>query len=436
MKQILTIVCGIIMLLFARQCCAKVYIDIASPFATRLAIAIPNFQNTGPQPDQAGVLTKMPAVIAEDLNFSGFFRILNTAAVADSSASSGITANTIAWENWSMIGAEALVTGGISLSGSELVAELRLFDAVQRQLIVGKRYFGTLQDSRLIAHKFSNEILKNLTGEESIYETKIAFEIGSRGKKEIAIADFDGSRMETVTSYNSLCLSPAWSPDGKKIAFTSYKDGNPSLYVKDLTTGRTDLVSHKKGVNITPAWSHDGKKIALTLSLNNGNSEIYILDVSSRALERLTDDWATDVSPTWSPDDTQIAFVSSRSGTPQIFVLDVATKRVRRITMVGGYNTSPDWSPKGNRVVYAGQQGGIFNIFVVSTDGTLFQQLTHNQGSNERPSWSPDGRFIAFSSNRTGKKEIYIMRADGSGQKKITSGSGEKTAPAWSPFLR
>jgi len=436
MKRAQIIVVCIALLLSSQHCFAKVYIDLYSPFATRLAIAIPNFQNTGTQQDSAGISAKMPAVIAEDLNLSGFFRILNTSAIADNSSSLGLTASTIKWENLNMIGAEALVTGGFTLNGGELVAELRLFDTVQRQLIVGKRYFGKAQDSRLIAHKFSNEILKNLTGEESIFETKIAFEKGTRGNKEIALADFDGSRMETITSYNSITISPAWSPDGKKLAFTSYKDGNPSLYIKDIATGRTELVSNKKGVNITPAWSHDGRKIALTLSLNNGNSEIYLMDVASRALERLTDDWATDVSPTWSPDDTQIAFVSSRSGTPQIYVLDVATKKVRRITMEGSYNTSPDWSPKGNRIVYASQLGSGFNIFMVSTDGALFQQLTHRQGNNERPSWSPDGRFITFSSNRTGKKEIYIMRADGSGQKKITSGSGEKTAPAWSPFLR
>ena len=415
---------------------AKVYIDIFSPFATRLPIAVSPFKNTGSQPDTGNIAAKMAAVIQQDLELSGFFRVLDAGAVAQDPASAGITINTITWDSWTMIGAEALVTGGISVNNSELVAELRLFDAVQRQSIVGKRYFGRLEDARLIAHKFSNEIFKSLAGEQSIFETKIAFEKSSRGDKEICIADFDGSRAETITAMNSICLNPAWSPDGKKIAFTSYTDGNPDLYIKDLASEKTERVSHKKGINITPAWSPDGGKIALTLSLNNGNSEIYILDVATRELERLTDDPANDVSPTWSPGGDAIAFVSSRSGSPQIFVAELPGKKVRRITFDGAYNTSPDWSPKGNKIAYAGQQGGTFNIFVINTDGTLFQQLTHSQGRNEDPSWSPDGRFIAFSSNRSGKNEIYIMRADGTGQKKITGGAGEKTSPAWSPSIK
>jgi TolB protein len=415
---------------------AKVYLDILSPFATRLPIAVPDFKNTGSQPDTDGIAAKMAATIRQDLDISGFFRILDTSAVSQDPASPGITADTITWDNWTIIGAETLVTGGVSLNSGELVAELRLFDAIQRQSIVGKRYFGRTEDARLIAHKFSNEIFKSLAGEQSIFETHIAFEKGSQGDKEICSADFDGARAETVTAMNSICLSPAWSPDGKKISFTSYVDGNPSLYVRDLVSGKTERVSHKQGVNITPSWSPDGRKIALTLSLNNGNSEIYSLDVATRELERLTDDPANDVSPTWSPGGDAIAFVSSRSGSPQIFVMELPGRKVRRITFEGSYNTSPDWSPKGNKIVYAGQQGGTFNIFVTNTDGTLFQQLTHGQGRNEDPSWSPDGRFIAFSSNRSGKNEIYIMRADGTGQRKITGGPGAKTNPAWSPFLK
>jgi TolB protein len=434
--RICTLIAAIMLIALPGRVSAKVYLDILSPFATRLPIAVPDFKNTGSQPDTDHTAAKMAAIIRQDLDLSGFFRVLDASAVSQDPASSGITIDTIKWDSWSIIGAEALVTGGISLSGSELVAELRLFDAVQRQSIVGKRYFGRAEDARLIAHKFSNEIFKSLAGEQSIFETKIAFEKGSRGDKEICVTDFDGSRAETITEMNSICLNPAWSPDGKKIAFTSYADGNPDLYVKDLVSGKTVRVSHKQGVNITPAWSPDGRKIALTLSLNNGNSEIYTLDVATRELERLTDDPANDLSPTWSPAGDAIAFVSSRSGSPQIFVMELPGKKVRRITFEGSYNTSPDWSPKGNKIAYAGQQGGTFNIFVINTDGTLFQQLTNNQGRNEDPSWSPDGRFIAYSSNRSGKNEIYLMRADGTGQRKITSGPGAKTSPAWSPFLK
>jgi len=42
---------------------AKVYLDILSPFATRLPIAVPAFKNTGSQPDTENIAAKMATVI-------------------------------------------------------------------------------------------------------------------------------------------------------------------------------------------------------------------------------------------------------------------------------------------------------------------------------------------------------------------------------------
>jgi TolB protein len=412
---------------------AKVYIDINAPSATRVPIIVPPFQNSGSQQDAQKLSTKMAAIISADLDFSGLFRIIDPKLLNESHLR-GVTQSQIKWDSLSVVGAEAIVTGVFSISSNRIEVEMRLFDAVQGRFIMGKKYNGTLDEHRQICHRFANEVFRELTGSPGIFETGIAYVMRTGQNKELYYCDYDGGNLRRLTTFDSLNLSPCFSPDASMLAFTSYRAGNPDLYLMNMASKRTEKISSKKGVNISPDWSPDGTKIALTLSLKDGNSEIYTLNVKNRALERMTEHWSTDVSPTWSPDGTQLAFVSSRSGNPQIFILNVANKLVRRVTFSkGNYNTSPAWSPRGDRIVYAGLSDGRFNIHCISPDGSNYRQITSGQGNNEDPSWSSDGRYITFSSNRTGRRELYIMRADGTGQKQITFGSGEKFDPTWSP---
>ncbi len=413
---------------------AKVYIDINAPSATRVPIIVPPFQNTGPQADDQKLAKKMVSIICANLEFSGMFRIIDPKLLKKEHLR-GVTRNQIKWDQLSVVGAEAIVTGAFAIQNNRINVELRLFDAVQGRFIMGKKYSGTLKEYRLICHRFSNELFRELTGSPGIFETGIVFVMKTNGSKELYSCDYDGGNLRRLTSYKSLTLSPCFSPDASMLAFTSYRAGNPDMYRMNLATRKTKKISSKKGINISPDWSPDGKKIALTLSLKDGNSEIYTLNVTSQRLERITEHWATDVSPSWSPDGRHIAFVSSRSGSRRIFVLTSANRSVRRLTFgKGNYNTSPAWSPRGDRIIYAGLTNGKFNINSIRPDGTDYRKLTYAQGNNEDPSWSPDGRYITFTSNRTGRKEIYIMRADGTEQKRITFGSGEKSDSAWSPF--
>lgn len=414
---------------------AKVYIYIDAPATSKFPIAVPRFKNMNALPDQQGISTSLAQVIAQDLELSGLFRLITPPPFLENTDDGGLTGERIRWNEWSLLGAEALIQGGFFQEDNGIRVEARLFDVIKGSFIAGKRYFGKADDLRLIGHKFSDEVMHRLTGQRGIFLTKIAFVSDRSGKKEIYLMDYDGHQLTQVTDHQSITLSPAWSPDGKQLLFTSYKKGNPDVYLRELFYGRESRISHYSGLNIAPEWSPDGKKIVLTLSEDRGNADIYIINLKGEKISRLTSEWANDVSPTWSPDGGEIAFVSNRSGTPQIYTMEVASKKVKRLTFEGNYNTSPAWSPRGDRIAFAGRREGSFAILTVNRDGSDLRQLTPDGVNCEDPSWAPNGRYLAFSSSRSGRKKIYIMLADGSGQKAVTTGTGNDTNPSWSPFL-
>ena len=404
---------------------AVVYLDIDSPSIKKIPIVIPNFKNQ--DPGEAGLGEAASALLGHDLDFTGYFRILDPRGYLGTPDDQG----SVDYKAWSLTGADLLVKGIYKMEGTRLLLTLRLFDLQKGRQLLGKEYDTTPRDYKKAIHRFADEILFLLTGEHGLFQTKIAFISTTTGKKEIGSSDFDGTNFHRLTQFNSITLTPRWSPRGNEIAFTSYKDGLPAVYLLQLPGLQTTKISARPGVNITPAWFPDGESLAVALN-NKGSSEILQLNRSGTVLQKLTQSWGIDISPSWSPDGRQLAFVSNRSGNPQIYVLNVASREVRRLTFQGNYNVGPVWSPKGNLIAYAGRVGGQFQIFTITPSGGEPLRLT-NGGNNESPEFSPDGRMLLFSSNRHGKSAIYVMNSNGSNQRRLTFMAGEQFSPSWCP---
>ena len=362
-------------------------------------------------------------IVESDVRLSGFFEV--TRAPAD------IEAFLDSFKDKKSSKEEVLVEGRVSADAAKIVFEGRLYDIGGSKTILSKRYKFDVSALRRAAHRFSDEVVLQLTGEKGIASTSIAFISNISGAKEVHVMDYDGYGDKQVTMERSICLSPHWSPDGQRIAYTSYSSGNPDIHVVGRYGGRPYTLSSYRGLNSSPAWSPDNRKIALTLT-KDGNAEIYVMNSDGSGLRRLTSHPGIDSSPSWSPGGRQIAFTSDRSGSPQIYVMEADGSNVRRLTLSGSYNDSPCWSPKGDRIVYASRIGNSFQIFVVDIAGANPVQLTSSAGNNENPSWSPDGRQIAFSSSRGGKRDIYVMNADGSNLRRLTT-RGDNYSPSWSP---
>jgi TolB protein len=408
------------------------YLDITQPYLRKIPIAVPYFKKISTGNDTAQLSKALSDLLANTLDFTGYFKIMNREAFLLSPQTDPGLAHVI-FHDWTSIGAELLITGGVLVKGNVLEVELRLYDTFKEKLLVGKRYKGGVSDQRRIIRRFCNDVIYSLTGTQGIFNTEIAFVSTSSGTKEIYNCEFDGYNVRRMTHKKSITLTPAWSSDMQWIAYTSYAKGKPDLYIKHLKENRGTVFS-KNGVNITPAWRPHRFELAATLSFS-GDPEIYLLTGTGKIIKRLTNNKGIDVSPTWSPDGKKMAFVSKRSGTPQIYIKNMDSGLVNRLTFQGRYNTQPDWSPKSDKIAYSGMENGLNNIFVIGVDGQGPIQLTHNEGDNESPSWSPDGSLIVFSSTREGPSRIYVMTGYGTDQKRLLTLKGEQTQPKWSPRL-
>jgi len=406
------------------------YIDISNPFLRKIPIAIPVFRYMPETQPTEKIAREMTGLLSETLEFTGFFKMLNKKAFLDNLQKTGISGSSLNFQNWTAIGAELLITGGLQIQNKLLIVELRLFDTFSGRLLVGKKYKGWNNDMRKIIRRFCNEIIERLTGNKGFFNSEIVFVSNHTGNKEIFICDFDGHNVKQITKNRSINLSPSWSYDKEWLAYTSYTKNKPDLYIRNMGKKRGVYVSFK-GHNITPSWHPSRLELAAALS-KVGNSEIYLLTGSGKIIKRLTFDWGIDVFPTWSPDGKKIAFVSNRSGNAHIYIQEIESGDVKRLTYEGNYNVSPSWSPKGDRIAFCGRTNDRFDIFVMNTDGSRKMQLTRNTKNNESPSWSPDGNLIVFSSTRNGKSRIYVMTSYGTDQRQLLSLPGEQFEPSWS----
>jgi TolB protein len=406
------------------------YIDIRNPFLRKIPLAVPHFKTMNDSARGADSARKAVELMTGSLDFTGFFKIMDRSSFLFDPQKSGVAATDINFQNWTVIGAELLITGMFEQTGDSVQMELRLFDTFKSRQVIGKRYAGQSSELRTMVLRFCTEVIYYLTGNKGIFSSKIAFVSTGSGKKEIYTCDFDGYAPARVTYNESITLFPAWSDDGEHLAYTSYKGGKPDLYIRNLNSKKETVVA-LNGINITPSWVPGRFEIAATLSFN-GAQEIYLLTGAGKVIKKLVSSRGTNVSPSWSPDGSKLAFVSDRTGGPQIYILDVASGNESRLTYEGKYNTQPAWSPRGDKIAYTSQVGGSQQVCVIGADGQNVMQLTREAGSSESPSWSPDGTLIVFSTNREGPSRLYVMTAFGTDARRLLLLNGEQTSPKWS----
>jgi TolB protein len=394
--------------------------------------AIPNLASLAGTAGNAA--RELEATLRADLDRTGIFEILGPDELAVLDLNGDLEHDA---DQYRSLGAAMLLQSEVKLEGDRIVLEGRLVDLASRQSIVGKRYRGTFDLSRRIAHTFADEIVLFLTSKRGIALTSIAFVSDRDGNKEIYMMDYDGHDQRKISGHKSISMSPSWSGLGDSLAYVSYFGGaGPALYLADVASGRKSPLVTEGSLNVSPTFSPDGRRVAFARALG-ANIEIFVCQRDGSGVRRLTNSPGIDTNPAWSPNGQEIAFTSSRAGSPQLYVMDVEGANVRRVTFQGEYNDGASWSADGTRIAFATRiDRNRFDIAVLDLVTLAAQKLTDGPGSNESPSFSPDGRRIAFAGARKGSTQVYVIDSRSGGGVEQLTFQGSNSGPDWSPYPR
>ena len=401
--------------------------------AAQIRLAFPAATTRGTLPaDAREAADRLEEALREDLRRTGIFTIQGPDALSVLELTGDQPRD---FELYRSLGNQAVLLAEIYLEGTDrLVLEGRVYDLASGQAILGKRYRGTFDLARRIAHSFTDEIVLYFTGRRGIALTSIAFVSDRTGNKEIYLMDYDGRSVRPVTGHQSISMAPDWSPAGDAIAYVSFFGGSPGVYFVDLATGQKEAVLTEGTLNSSPDFSSDGNRIAFARSVD-GNPEIFVVNRDGSGLTRVTRSPGIDTNPAWSPNGRQIAFTSSRAGNPHIYLMDAEGTNLQRVTFEGKYNDGAAWSPDGSKIAYASRRRGQdFDIAV--TDLALMETRILTQGlsgSHESPTFSPDGRHVAFASTIGGRTQIRVVSAEG-GESELLTAEGNNLAPDWSGY--
>jgi TolB protein len=416
-----------------------VRLDVEKATQKKVSLAITDFVFQGDGMDSRGIGKEAKSILEKDLRLSELFSPLRK-PVFEELERMERSGSKIDYRSWRQVGAQWVIKTEYRMisKGRGQVFTFRLYDAINKRFMLGKRYRSSPQLLRRVLHRFADEMVLQLTGKRGIAETQIAFLAQEEGVKEIYLIDFDGYNLKKLTRDNTVNLSPAWSPDGKWIVYTSYAARNPDLVMINTEGEKRQTLNRFQGLNAAPAWSPDMEKIAFVLSRDQ-NSEIYLLK-KNRKLQRLTRHFNIDTSPTWSPDGKKIAFTSDRSGAaaPQIYIMDAEkgdSGKITRISFGTSYNDNPSWSPSGDKIAYTSLVGRKFQISVYDLEAHKSRVVTTDTGSAEKPSWSPDGRFIVYRKQVNGSSNIFIKNFSSNRVRQLTF-SGKIHSPSWSPYFK
>ena len=175
------------------------------------------------------------------------------------------------------------------------------------------------------------------------------------------------------------------------------------------------------------------------VSSRTGTKEIWVMDYDGANQHPITSLRSIALTPRWSPDGSRIAFTCfapySGLNSAQICMYSMDTGKLVAFPRFRGTNITPAWSPDGTQIVFSSSMQGNPELYVSDINGGRPKRLTISSGANMSPSWNPKtGATIAFVSDRGGTPQLYLMNSDGTSTTKLDlPDKGYVIDPAWSP---
>ena len=437
----------ILLLLIPSKAFALIEVDITRGNLNPLPIAVsPLSLDANSKTEFKKILNKddigseISKVVENNLKASGLFNPLDKDAFLQKPDIAHLKPR---FEDWSLIKAQALITGKVIFQDEKLRVEFRLWDVLAGKEMMALAFTTVPSNWRRVGHIITDKVYERLTGEKGYFDTRIIYvsEEGPKTKriKKLAIMDQDGFNTKYLTLGNELVLTPRFNPTNQMVTYLSYFRNLPRVYLLDIETGIQEVVGDFPGMTFAPRFSPDGKKIIMSFA-KDGNSDIYTMDLENRIVERITNHPSIDTSPSYSPDGKYICFNSDRSGYQQIYIMKSDGSNVKRISFGKGLYGTPVWSPRGDLIAFTKLHKGKFYIGVMRTNGKGERLLTENF-YQEAPSWSPNGRVLIFyRETKTDEKgegfsaKLWSIDITGYNERKLNTET-DASDPSWSSLL-
>ena len=277
----------------------------------------------------------------------------------------------------------------------------------------------------------------------------------SYGKKDIYIADADGTQLRnlvTVSSFDNAKYGrhADVSPDGTQIVYSScefptgteYEVAEQENYHYEIAlmnldgTGKRRLTENRD-MDHYPVWSPDGKRIAFISTLHRKSAnvnyyptaaELYTMAADGSDVQRMAPPehrGAALLPPVWSPDGKYLAYLElalrerGEVRDPQKTALyTVRVDGMQQTAIALTTLVPPAWSPDGQYLAFvrSGEESG---VYTVRPDGTDMQKVMGLTRPAIHVSWSPDGSALLVISDEL---ELFVMQPDGKGAHKVSLG--------------
>lgn len=349
-------------------------------------------------------LSTMEAVIADRLEKSGHFQILNPSDFPElNSLRSPVYSDDPRYVSWRKTDVDYLVTirgfSYLALSDydknrDKTEVQFQFIDLKQGQQLLGYDFFAKKEEYPSVGEFIAEAVYETITGRKSDFHYRPALVMSNNDTNDLMIAYADGRARAILNSPKA--IGPiGFSPEGLRVVYQSFESGQGELYLQTLNTGKRQRLSIPAAQVESIVWSPDGEQIALTLLEGESNtSVIYIFNLDSQRLKRVIDG-ATSRSPVWSVDGSSLFHLTSGGNTTALLKSDLKNGDTSTLQR----KLSPNlriFSAPGHKVIYALEQD-LVSIFMDSSGAVKRKPLFTDENIVGVPSVSPQGHLMMYS---------------------------------------